>query len=126
MNFNETLKLHLNYMKDKELDKFVSTVRLDNITVIMPNGTIIKNSAEFIELHKNWFLDTDWELDFKILKTEESAEMAYALVAVDYKDCDNKGNPIYMNYYLNLVFTKHGETWLLVHDQNTIYHNDLK
>ncbi|WP_392486567.1 YybH family protein [Haloimpatiens sp. FM7315] len=121
MDFNKILELHLSSMKNKDLAAFMSTVRLDDVTLIMPNGTLIRDKVEFVELHKDWFMDEDWALDYEILKTEESAEMAYVLTAVNYKDCDEKGNPVYMNYYLNLIFRKCGEDWLLIHDQNAVY-----
>jgi len=108
-------------MKSKDLDKFLSTVKLEDIVVIMPNGTLISGKEEVFEIHKNWFADNDWDLNYRILSIEESTEMAYALVMIDYKDCDVEGNIIKMNYYLNLIFRMEEEKWLLIHDQNTIY-----
>jgi hypothetical protein len=108
-------------MRSKDLYKFISTVKLEDIILIMPNGTLIREKEEFIDLHKNWFADNDWDLNYKILNIEESKEIAYALVTIDYKDCDAERNIIKMNYYLNLIFRKQDEKWLLIHDQNTVY-----
>ncbi|MGH4118025.1 YybH family protein [Clostridium sp.] len=121
MDFKNTLELHLDSMRSKDLNKFISTVKLEDIILIMPNGTLIREKEEFIELHKNWFADNDWDLNYKIINIEESIEIAYALVIIDYKDCDAEGNIIKMNYYLNLIFRKQDEKWLLIHDQNTVY-----
>lgn len=121
MDFKSTLELHLDSMRSKDLNKFMSTVKLEDIILIMPNGTLIRGKEEFIELHKNWFADKDWDLNYKILNTEESIEIAYGLATIDYKDCDAEGNIIKMNYYLNLIFRKQDGKWLLIHDQNTIY-----
>ncbi len=121
MDFKNTLELHLESMRSKDLNKFISTVKLEDIILIMPNGTLIKEKEEFIELHKNWFEDKDWDLNYKILNIEESIQMAYALVTIDYRDFDAEGNIIKMNYYLNLIFHKQDEKWLLIHDQNTVY-----
>lgn len=121
MNFKNTIELHLNSMKSKDFNKFISTVNLEDIILIMPNGTLIREKEEFIKLHKNWFADNDWDLNYEIINIEESTEIAYALVAIDYKDCDEEGTIIKMNYYLNLIFRKQDDKWLLIHDQNTIY-----
>ncbi|MBS4537725.1 nuclear transport factor 2 family protein [Clostridium sp. D2Q-11] len=121
MSFKNTLMLHLNSMKNKDLNNFLSTVKLENIILIMPNGDLVRDKEEFLELHKSWFEDNDWNLNYKILNIEESSEMAYALIEVDYKDYDEEGNIIKMNYYLNLIFRKQEEKWLLIHDQNTIH-----
>ncbi|MBL4938530.1 hypothetical protein JK636_22765 [Clostridium sp. YIM B02515] len=61
MDFKNTLELHLDSMRNKYLNKFISTVKLEDIILIMPNGTLIKEKEEFIELHKNWFADNDWD-----------------------------------------------------------------
>ncbi|QUH26615.1 YybH family protein [Serpentinicella alkaliphila] len=121
MDFKSTLMLHLDSMRSKDLDNFLSTVNLNNVVLIMPNGTIIRDKEDFIELHKNWFIDNDWNLNYKILNINEGLEIAYALVDIDYYDCDIEGNIIKMNYYLNLIFCRKEGKWLLTHDQNTIY-----
>jgi hypothetical protein len=121
MDFKNTLELHLDSMKNKDLNKFISTVNLENIILIMPNGTLIREKEEFIELHKNWFADNDWDLNYKIINIEESIEISSVLATIDYTDCDAEGNIIKMNYYLNLIFRKEDEKWLLIHDQNTVY-----
>ncbi|WP_025028532.1 hypothetical protein [Caldalkalibacillus mannanilyticus] len=59
MDFRNTLELHLNSMKNKNLNKFISTVRLEEIILIMPNGTLIREKAKFLELHRSWFEDSD-------------------------------------------------------------------
>lgn len=121
MNFKDTLKLHLDAMKTKNFDQFMSTVKVDDVTLIMPNGTLITEKEEFVELHKDWFEDQDWAIEYELLSTEESVDIAYALLNINYKDCDADGNKIEMNYYLNLIFRKQNEKWLLIHDQNTVY-----
>lgn len=121
MDFQNVLEIHLNCMKQKRLDEFLATVLLETVTVILPNGTMIADRDGFIKLHQDWFSDTDWTLEFKVLRIEESAEMSYALVSVDYQDLDSKGSPVCLNYYLNLIFKKVDETWLMIHDQNTIF-----
>ncbi|KAB3529503.1 hypothetical protein F8154_14665 [Alkaliphilus pronyensis] len=121
MDFRNTLELHLDSMKNKNLNKFISTVRLEDIILIMPNGTLIREKDKFLELHRSWFEDNDWSLNYEIINIEEASEMAYALININYNDCDEKGNIIKMNYFLNLIFRKYEGMWLLIYDQNTIY-----
>lgn len=97
MDFRNTLELHLDSMKNKNLNKFISTVRLEDIILIMPNGTLIREKDKFLELHRSWFEDNDWSLNYEILNIEEASEMAYALININYNDCDEKGNIIKMN-----------------------------
>jgi len=104
-----------------DFDTFMGTVCSDKITLIMPNGSLITEYDKFSKLHEEWFKDTDWSIEYKIINTIESDAMSTALLAIEYKDVDEKGNPILMTYYLNLIFKKINEKWLLIHDQNTTY-----
>lgn len=121
MNFKDTLQIHLDALQKKDLASFSATISSDSITLIMPNGTLINNRKDFIELHEEWFSDEDWRLNYEVINIEETSEIAYALLSVVYDDCDREGNPVSMNYYLNLIFKKYKEDWLLVFDQNTIF-----
>jgi len=121
MNFNNTLTKHLEAMSNKQFETFMSTVCADRITLIMPNGTLISKYEDFYELHKQWFSDSDWSIDYTILNTIESSGLSSALLSIDYKDLDENGKPVSMTYYLNLMFEEIQNEWLLIHDQNTIY-----
>lgn len=119
MGFKDTLELHLQSIRDKNIEVFLSTVNSDDVTLIMPDGNIIDEKEKFEAFHKDWFMDDDWNMSYEILKIIESIEMCSALLKVDYKDCDADGKPIRIHYYLNLVFKKYNDQWLLVLDQNT-------
>ncbi len=117
--FKDALQLHLDSIQKKDLDSFSSTISEDTITLIMMNGTIIDDRNKFMEFHKDWFSDEDWKLNYEIIRMDETDKMAYALLAVHYEDIDIEGKPVFMKYYLNLIFKKYKENWLLVFDQNT-------
>lgn len=121
MNFKETLDTHLASMKSKNYEEFISTVNLEHITLIMPGGNFVNDGEKFVEIHKEWFADKDWDIQYKVVKVQESSQMAFGLTEIYYTDLNEKGEKITLEYYLNLVFQKFGENWLLVHDQNTIF-----
>ena len=123
MDFKEVLEVHLRAVKDKDLDIFIKTISSEDVTLIMPNGVLISGSEAFIEFHKDWFSDKDWALNYEILKIEEGEEISLALLKVDYKDIDSKGNEYSLNYYLTLLFKKIEGKWGLIYDQNTIFNN---
>jgi ketosteroid isomerase-like protein len=123
MDFKEVLDIHLKAIKDKAFDVFVATIGEDGVTLIMPDGRLISGREEFIELHKEWFSDGDWDFDYEILQLEGNREIAYALLKVDYKDRGPKGSQYSMNYYLTLIFKKSKGKWGLIYDQNTLFNN---
>lgn len=120
-NFELALKNHLDAIKNKNFEAFIQSVKLDEVTLIMPNGNFISDKDSFINLHRDWFFDEDWNLEHTLIKTEVGLVHAFALLAIDYTDCDAEGNTIKMKYYLNLIFRKCDDAWLLIHDQNTIF-----
>lgn len=123
MDFKEVLEIHLRAVKDKDLDIFATTISQGDVTLIMPNGALISGREDFIEFHKDWFSDEDWALNYEILKIEEGEEISFALLKVDYKDIDSKGNEYSLNYYLTLLFKKSEGKWGLIYDQNTLFTN---
>lgn len=121
MEFKQVLNKHLTAMVSKNLSDFVETVSKDNITLIMPNGKLITSFKEFFELHDAWFSDEDWSIEYEIMNIVEKTELSTALLKINYKDIDEKDEIVYLNYYLNLMFEYIDDSWLLVHDQNTIF-----
>ncbi len=121
MIFKETLDLHLQSIASKDYDRFISTVCENKITLIMPNGSLITDYENFSKLHKSWFSDTDWSINYTLISTVETSEICTALLSINYSDCDENGNSISMTYYLHLIFEYMDSKWLLIHDQNTIF-----
>lgn len=117
--FKDTLKLHLDSIQKRDLASFSSTISKNSITLIMMDGTIIDTRSKFIQFHSDWFADKDWKFNYDIMKMDETEKIAYALLAVYYEDIDIEGRPVHMKYYLNLIFKKYKEDWLLEFDQNT-------
>jgi len=121
VTFKQVLNKHLKAMVSKNLSDFIETVSKDNITLIMPNGKLITSFKEFFALHDAWFSDEDWSIEYEIMNIVEKAELSTVLLKINYKDVDEKDETVYLNYYLNLMFEYIDNSWLLVHDQNTIF-----
>lgn len=121
MNFIETLDEHLEAIQTRNLEAFIKTVCLDEIVLILPTGTFIQSGEEFLEMHRGWFGDLDWEMKAKVIHTIETEELCSALLDVQYRDLDEIGQVIEMSYFLHLIFKEKEGKWLLVHDQNTVY-----
>ncbi|HEY1015382.1 MAG TPA: nuclear transport factor 2 family protein [Herpetosiphonaceae bacterium] len=120
MDFRSALDTHLAALRSRDLAGFLATVANDDeVSLVMPNGALVRGFSGVTDLHQAWFADPDWTLDAEILRTLETGEMALALLLVDYRDLDAEGRPYQKRYYLSLVFAKRDDRWLLVHDQNT-------
>lgn len=121
MTFEQTLQRHLTAVQNRDIDTLLKTIANDGtLTLIMPNGSLWQDYDEIAELHQEWFSDPDWQMTTELLSTRESAEMASALLLVNYTDVDEEGDPVEFQYYLHLLFAKRGADWLVIHDQNTM------
>lgn len=121
MSFQQTLERHLQAVQDRDLDAFLSTVAQDgSLTMILPNGSLLDDYAEIVELHEEWFADPEWQLTTELVTEHETSAMGVALLLVTYQDVDEAGEPIQFQYFLSLTFAKRAEEWLLIHDQNTV------
>jgi uncharacterized protein (TIGR02246 family) len=121
VTFQQTLERHLAAVQNRDLDTFLDTIAADgSLTLIMPNGSLWQDHDDIAELHQEWFLDPDWQMTTELLTTHESAEMASALLLVNYTDVDAEGEPVEFQYYLHLLFAKRNGKWLVIHDQNTM------
>ena len=119
--FQQALQRHLTAIQAHDLDTFLDTIANDGtLTLILPDGSYLDDYEEIVELHKEWFADQQWKMTTELVATHESAEMASALSLVTYADVDEEGQPVELQYFLNLLFAKQGNKWVVVHDQNTI------
>lgn len=125
MSFSATLQKHLTAVANRDLPTFTSTLATDgNLTLIMPNGTVMQGADAIIDFHRDWFSDPDWSLELEPINQWERENVGTAIYNVTYSDLDPDGNPYHLRYVLTLVFMKQSDEWLLVHDQNTMLPND--
>jgi ketosteroid isomerase-like protein len=121
LTFRETLDRHLNAIQQRDLAAFVDTLTTeDAISLLLLNGMCIGERVAVIDFMREWFADLDWRIHFDLIRTIETSEMGMAFLLVTYDDVEQAGRPYQMKYYLSLVFTRQGERWGLVHDQNTL------
>lgn len=118
--FTQTLDKHLKALQEKNLTSFLETINQHGeLSLVFPNGRLLTGAAEVIDFHREWFSDPDWSIQAEIVRKLETSELAFALLRVIYDDVNHAGQPISKHFFLNLIFQRQGENWLLVHDQNT-------
>ncbi|WP_248962643.1 YybH family protein [Sphaerisporangium perillae] len=118
MEFSQALAAHLKAIDARDLDGFLATVHPD-ASVILPSGTLLEGKDAIARFHTAWFDDPDWSLRAETVRVQTAGDSAFAVLSVVYDDLDPDGRPYQKTYYLTLLFTRDGERWLLVHDQNT-------
>lgn len=115
MSFSEALERHLRAIRERDLDALADTVAPEELVLIMADGKLARSTREFLETHRGWFAVKNWTLDAEPVKTFESADLAVAVLRLDYREPPATRS----ESYLTLVFQRRGGKWLMVQDQNT-------
>ena len=119
MDFAGAVEHHLAAVSARDLPTYTATLH-DDVAVVLPDGKLIEGRAAVTEFNRDWFADPDWSWTLEPIRSVSDDSAGVALFAVTYDDLDADGKPYAMNYLLSLTFTRPGDRWLLLHDQNTL------
>jgi ketosteroid isomerase-like protein len=118
-SFLSALDTHLKAIQERDIEKFEPTVA-ENITTIDPFGMKVDGKKAFLDFHRTWFAQSDWERKDSILTTSASDSTGYALIQYQYVQKDKSGNILFqLHAYQVLIFENLDAGWQLVYDQNT-------
>jgi len=115
--FTEVLQNHLTAVSEKNIEKLIATLPPDsNFLFILPNSSPTKSSKDFIEFHAEWFKDTSWTFETKIIATNIEEKMGIALVEVMYKEPERNGRPYFNKMSVSYALKKIDEKWYVIKD----------
>src|SRR5204863_517576 len=86
---------------------------------VSADGRLVTAIQEFLDLHRGWFAQTTWSLDVRPVGVRETADLAVAVLHLEYRDQAPDGGRVHETSYLTLVFAREGDRWVMVQDQNT-------
>lgn len=113
------LEKHLSALRSKDLKSFSETLSPDKLTLVLPNGKLIKTPREFVEMHREWFGEAGWSMTHKVHSISQNGNMGFALVKSEYREEERDGKPYLNTMYVSRIFEKVNGKWLLVYDQAT-------
>jgi ketosteroid isomerase-like protein len=118
-SFAEALGEHVTAVEKRDMKELACTVS-DSVTLILPDGAVVRSKQEFLKLHQTWFKDPSWRMEMHAQQTVETSQLGYACIKYRYVVSDSAGRPVSdRNAYLVLIFRKGQDGWKLIHDQNT-------
>ncbi len=115
--FTKTLQTHLAAIEHRNLDSLKSTLSpTGEMQLILP-GLKIKNTAEeFIALHQEWFKDTTWTIEIKIVNIKVGDKIGMAITEVMYREPDRNGKPYFNHMITSYVLEKINNKWYVIKD----------
>ena len=121
MEFYDALMNHLEMVKTRNLEGFLSTLVQDHrLILILPNASLLKGYGEVKKFHIDWFSDPAWSMETELMTSVVGSDLAQALLKVDYNDTDEEGKSYTLHYFLSLTFILESGEWRLIMDQNTM------
>lgn len=117
-----TLDAHLAAIQARDLDGLLATVTSGpQLTLILPNGTVLRTLEEYRQLHVEWFAEKDWKMVFEVLEVLEFGDAGVGLVKYQAQALQPDGTyQTRREALLSLVFAREAGSWRLVFDQNTV------
>jgi len=84
--------------------------------LILPGMEMATSVDEFMGFHKNWFQDTTWTIEAKILKTEIGDRMGVAATEVIYKEPERNGKPYFNRMLVSYALKEINGQWYVIMD----------
>jgi len=111
----DTIDQHLATIVGRDLDGFLATIHPD-ITIIVPNGNVMRGADAVLEFHREWFADGDWTYETERVDAITTPSTATRIVEVTYRDAPSEPAT---RFVMGLTFVREDDRWLLIHDQCT-------
>jgi ketosteroid isomerase-like protein len=113
------LNAHVKAVQTRDLPALEKTITADQgLELILPNGKRMTTRKEFVNLHRDWFKETNWTWTFEPESATVATDMAVITGRTHYEERDGQTTTKSENW-LTLIFLKEKDGWRLIHDQNT-------
>jgi ketosteroid isomerase-like protein len=114
-----TLDAHVKAVQSRDLPALEKTITTGQaLDLILPNGKRMTTRKEYVDLHREWFKETNWTWKLEPLAVTTGGDIAIITARTHYEEREG-GKTTATENYLSLAFRKEAGTWRLVHDQNT-------
>ncbi|MEZ4802315.1 MAG: nuclear transport factor 2 family protein [Gelidibacter sp.] len=115
--FITTMQKHLNSVSNRDLSTLESTMHPNGkMQLILPGTEIITGVDGFMEYHKNWFNDSNWTFETKILNTEIGDTFGMAITEIVYREPERNGMPYFNRMIVSYDLEKFNGNWYIIKD----------
>ena len=116
--FTAALQKHLNAVSQKDLPALASTLSPQgDMYLILPNSPITATAKDFLTMHEEWFQDTSWTFETKIIHTDVGQDLGIGVVETMYREPLRNGKPYFNRMAVSYALRKIDGNWYVVQDQ---------
>ena len=111
------MQKHLDAVSNRDLQSLESTLTPEgNMQLILPGSEIIKSNEAFMQYHKEWFEDTTWTFDTKILNSKAGNILGMAVTEIIYREPERDGLPYFNRMIVSYDLEKREGKWYVIKD----------
>ena len=115
--FTANMEQHLDAVTNRDLNTLHSTMHPDGkMQLILQSSEIIDGVAGFMNYHEEWFQDTTWTFQTKILNSEVGDNMGMAVTEIIYGEPDRNGVPFWNRMIVSYDLQKEKDVWYIIKD----------
>ncbi len=115
--FIQTMQKHLDAVSNKDIKTLESTLSPNGeMQLILPSSEIIYSAEKFLDYHRDWFKDTTWTFETKILNTDVSNDFGMAITEIVYREPDREGEPYFNRMTVSYDLKKIDGNWYIIKD----------
>jgi ketosteroid isomerase-like protein len=113
------LDAHVKAVQARDLAALEKTITTgETLDLILPNGHRTTTRAQYVDMHREWFKETNWTWSLANVAVAEAKDMAVVTARTRYEERDGDKSVV-AEGWLSLTFRREAAGWRLVHDQNT-------
>jgi hypothetical protein len=111
------MQKHLDAVSQKNLTALAATMSPSGkMQLILPNQEIVYTANKFLEFHEEWFKDTTWTFETKILNSEVDARIGMATTEIIYREPDRNGKPYFNRMIVTYLLENIRGQWYVISD----------
>lgn len=115
--FTALLEKHLRSVSERDLNTLAGTLSPQgDMILILPQSPLRTKSSEFMDYHREWFQDTTWNFETKILTSDVQNNMGIAVVEALYSEPERDGKPYFNRMHVSYGLRKMNGNWYVVKD----------
>jgi hypothetical protein len=116
-DFTKVLQKHLDAVTNRDLVSLKETMAPNGqMQLILPKTEIIDGVEGFMEYHREWFADSTWTFETKILNTEIGQNLGMAITEIVYREPNRKPEAYFNRMIVSYDLMKIDSNWYIIKD----------
>jgi len=113
----EVMRRHLNSVTTRSIEKMKATIGGgEDFEMLLPSSERFKGEKAFLDYHQEWFQDSLWTFETKIISKKVGSDLAAFTTEVIYREPERDGKPYYNRMHVSYTLAKSGGDWKVIKD----------